>query len=100
MTSQSNPQGIGYQDQTYSQPTGGNPVAPLPPANQVAVSFNGNKWTWLPTRVRNRGGEPRIEQYPDHYGLDVFLVANDSITEDVKMYSVYQTVYLALKEQD
>lgn len=96
MTAQTQLQGVGYLSTQYAEPVG------LANANrnQVAVSFQGNKWTWLPTRVDVVAGEGT--QHPDHYGLDVFLPPNPSLPADTRtpLYSVYQTIYMALKEQD
>lgn len=94
VTSQQNPYGVGYTSNQYAQPLGG---ANLP--NQVAVGINGNKWIWLPTRVPTL--DEQKDQCPDHYGLDLSLAANSSLPhEGVPLYAVYQTMYLALKEQD
>lgn len=97
MTAQEVAQGAGYTDTQYDQPTGG----AANDRNQVAVSFQGKKWTWLPTRVASTDQD--WPQYPSHFGLDVHLAGNDTIPageDGIAMYSVYQTIYLALKEQD
>lgn len=88
----------------YAQPAGG---AAYP--NQVAFSLGDNKWIWLPTRVKrtvpteiSASFDPGYEtnQYPDHVGLDFVATANATVTDAYDMYNVYQTIYLALKEQD
>lgn len=93
-TAQQNPYGAGYTNTQYKNPLGGaaNP-------NQVAFAINGNKWIWLPTRVDTL--DEQKQQCPDHYGLDLVLKSNPTMPhEGVVIYNVYQTIYLALKEQD
>lgn len=90
----------------YPQPTGG-AVNP----NQVAVSYNANKWTWLPTRVKyiNPGlGESgplaavTSDQFPDHVGLDLVITSQQAAPPPAAydVYTVYQTLYIAFKEQE
>lgn len=90
-------QGTGTTDTQYKEPQG----VGVPARNQVAVSYQGNKWTWLPTRVFS-DGPLDAPQYPSHFGLDVHLAANETLDHEVgtAMYSVYMTLYIALKEQD
>ena len=86
----------GLAPHQYPNPTGGanNP-------NQVAVSYNAMKWTWLPTRVETGEQPPFSKQYPDHVGLDVVITSQNGVpTADYDVYTVYQTLYLAFKEQD
>lgn len=85
----------GYSYDQYPTPTGGNTNP-----NQVAVSYQGRKWTWLPTRVDlNQAGDS--PQWPEHFGLDVYVKSNNPATSDAyAVYTVYQTIYMALKEQD
>lgn len=82
-----------------------------PRNNQVAFSLGDNKWIWLPTRVQRVTasnvdvGAPFdpgyvTQQYPDHVGLDFVATANSTVDASYNMYNVYQTLYLALKEQD
>lgn len=84
----------------YNVPAGGAVQRP----NQVAFTTGDNKWIWLPTRVRqydDPSGNPISDQYPDHLGLDVVLTSPTVIgAEAVTYYNVYQTIYIALKEQD
>ena len=54
------PQSAGLAPTNYPTPTGG---ANSP--NQVAVSYQGNKWTWLPTRVA-LDQNAQTAQYPAH----------------------------------
>lgn len=91
----------------YPNPTGG------ARGNQVAWTLGDNKWVWLPTRVvRIDPTSSNVEvgasfdpgyttnQYPDHVGLDFVATANGTVDASYNMYNVYQTMYLALKEQD
>jgi len=85
----------GLDASNYPQPTGGTPGS-----NQVAVSYQGRKWTWLPTRV-NIAQDGDSPQWPEHFGLDVYVKSNNPDTQEAySVYNVYQTIYLALKEQD
>lgn len=95
----------GLGPQQYATPLGG-ATAP----NQVAVSYNASKWTWLPTRVvlQSDGmtgtdlGAVLSAQYPDHVGLDLVISSqqNALVTTAYDVYTVYQTLYVAFKEQD
>lgn len=69
-------------------------------ANQVAWATGDNKWIWLPTRVMKYGDPVRSDQYPDHVGLDFVMTTNAATDRVTDAYYVYQTLYLALKEQD
>lgn len=72
-------------------------------ANQVAWTLGDNKWLWLPTRVQtysDASGNLVTSQYPDHLGLDVVVTTPSAPNEVTTYYNVYQTIYLALKEQD
>lgn len=99
------PQGAprGMLPTQYSTPVGGAGSAQNP-ATQVAWTTGDNKWIWLPTRVAeyiDASGNTITNQYPDHVGLDVVITANTAQVEGAyPLYNVYQTLYLALKEQD
>jgi len=69
-------------------------------ANQVAWTTGDNKWIWLPTRVQKYGDPVTSDQYPDHVGLDFVMTTNAAVDRAYDAYFVYQTLYLALKEQD
>jgi hypothetical protein len=85
----------GQGPQQYSAPSVG-----IPDGNQVAFTVSDNKWIWLPTRVMKLGDPPTSNQYPDHLGLDFVMTTNAATDRPVDAYYVYQTLYLALKEQD
>lgn len=92
----------GYDSSQYPTPVGGAGGGGSNP-NQVAASLQGRKWIWLPTRVEqyNSQGGATSDQWPDHFGLDVYVKSNNPDTQTAySVYSVYQTIYLALKEQD
>lgn len=102
------PRGMDYTG--YAAPNIGPPYGT---ANQVAFTTGDNKWIWLPTRTGRltagtdaSGNEVKFDpgytsdQLPDHVGLDFVATANAVPTADYNMYNVYQTLYLALKEQD
>jgi len=94
--------GNGLGPQQYAQPAGGAGAGGTDP-NQVAFTLADNKWIWLPTRVIKQDvGGPTSAQYPDHVGLDVVITANltAALEAPQDVYYVYQTLYLALKEQD
>lgn len=84
----------------YEDPVGASSALP----NQVMISLGDNKWIWLPTRVDDYNKSPSFvgsDQYPDHVGLDVVITGNNpGATEAYDVYNVYQTLYIALKEQD
>lgn len=94
---------IGLNPTQYNQPTGGNPANPLP--NQIATTLGGMKWIWLPTRTINQQdqqGNITSEQFPDHVGLDVVITSQQRVPlqDEYNVYTVYQTLYLAFKEQN
>jgi len=91
---QQNQNGLGPQQ--YAGEVPGN----QPGANQVAWTLADNKWIWLPTRVLKSGDPPTSDQYPDHVGLDFVMTTNAAVEAAYDAYYVYQTLYLALKEQD
>lgn len=98
------PQGAaqGLLPTQYNTPVGGAGGAEGLP-NQVMFTTGDNKWIWLPTRTDTYGSNIPIgsDQYPDHVGLDVVITANTAQVEgEYSLYNVYQTLYLALKEQD
>jgi len=79
------------------------PNSAIPDPNQVAFTLADNKWIWLPTRVQKYGGGEQpvtSDQYPDHVGLDFVMTTNAAVANAYDAYYVYQTLYLALKEQD
>lgn len=97
-----NNKGLGPQQ--YNQPTGGttNP-------NQVMASPSTPRWTWLPTRVygttpTESGPVSAItsDQFPDHVGLDLVITSQQVAPpeNDYAVYTVFQTLYIAFKEQD
>lgn len=91
-----NPTGMSASQ--YQDPLAGGQVP-----NQVAWTTGNNKWIWLPTRTVRQtdlSGNISSDQYPDHLGLDVVITPPVAPTETVTYYNVYQTLYLALKEQD
>lgn len=105
---QMGPRGMDYTG--YSAPVTGPPAGEN---NQVAFTTGDNKWIWLPTRTGrtstgvDASGNPiafdpgyTSQALPDHVGLDFVATANSAPTADYNMYNVYQTLYIALKEQD
>lgn len=86
----------GLDNTQYADPQ----VGP-PDQNQVAFTTGDNKWVWLPTRVARNSNVDPPTQYPDHVGLDVVITSSRPVVDtSYNLYNVYQTLYLALKEQD